>query len=155
MILRARSAPVVALMAVLLLIGGCSGGGDAEKESTTTAPSSATGSAKPKGTATGTKPDPSPRTSSTTPSPSRGRTTEPQPSAGRAGQGCTWENRSPCRTDRTGVPDPDGGDVDGDGVFESHEPIGPGYRDPRAYNGGRTSGETQCAWLRKQGIRCP
>ncbi|MGX1503783.1 UNVERIFIED_CONTAM: hypothetical protein RKD43_002408 [Streptomyces graminofaciens] len=53
-----------------------------------------------------------------------------------------------------GTIDPQGGDIDGDGVFEQNEPVGPGYKDPRAYDGGRTSGETQCAWLRSQGIAC-
>ncbi|WP_340558407.1 hypothetical protein [Streptomyces sp. GSL17-111] len=49
---------------------------------------------------------------------------------------------------------PDGGDLDGDGIFEEHEPFGPGHKDPRAYDGGRSSGETQCAWLRSQGHAC-
>ncbi|MGW7467794.1 hypothetical protein ACWGJT_24765 [Streptomyces xantholiticus] len=53
-----------------------------------------------------------------------------------------------------GTIDPNGGDLDGDGVFEENEPVGPGYKDPRAYDGGKTSGETQCAWLRSQGIAC-
>ncbi|QGV76934.1 hypothetical protein [Streptomyces ficellus] len=53
-----------------------------------------------------------------------------------------------------GTIDPRGGDLDGDGVFESHEPVGPGYKDPRAYNGGKTSGETQCEWLRSRGTPC-
>ncbi|MEU0082644.1 hypothetical protein [Streptomyces sp. NPDC006274] len=68
---------------------------------------------------------------------------------------CTTDpaDRQNCRNPG-GAIDPDGGDLDGDGVFEAHEPVGPGYKDPRAYDGGRTSGETQCAWLRSQGIAC-
>ncbi|MFF9867323.1 hypothetical protein ACF1G0_18190 [Streptomyces sp. NPDC013953] len=68
---------------------------------------------------------------------------------------CTTDpaDRAACRNP-DGHIHPDGGDVDGDGVFEDHEPVGPGYRDPRAYDGGRTSGETQCDWLRSQGIAC-
>ncbi|MFF8833193.1 hypothetical protein [Streptomyces sp. NPDC015131] len=73
-----------------------------------------------------------------------------------AGDGrCTTDpaDRAACRNPG-GTITPDGGDVDGDGVFESHEPVGPGYKDPRAYDGGRTSGETQCDWLRSQGMPC-
>ncbi|MBT2492600.1 hypothetical protein J7E96_29650 [Streptomyces sp. ISL-96] len=68
---------------------------------------------------------------------------------------CTTDpaDRSACRNP-SGKIDPNGGDVDGDGVFEPHEPVGPGYKDPRAYDGGKTSGETQCEWLRSQGIAC-
>ncbi|MEU0373080.1 hypothetical protein ABZ070_22990 [Streptomyces sp. NPDC006283] len=68
---------------------------------------------------------------------------------------CTTDpaDRPNCRNP-SGVIDPRGGDIDGDGVFEDHEPVGPGYRDPRAYDGGKTSGETQCEWLRSQGIDC-
>ncbi|MGW0772373.1 hypothetical protein ACWD01_01680 [Streptomyces sp. NPDC002835] len=68
---------------------------------------------------------------------------------------CTTDpaDRQNCRNPG-GTIDPDGGDLDGDGVFEAHEPVGPGYKDPRAYDGGRTSGETQCTWLRSQGIAC-
>ncbi|MFF8604514.1 hypothetical protein ACF06X_01120 [Streptomyces sp. NPDC015346] len=68
---------------------------------------------------------------------------------------CTTDpaDRSNCRNPGGRI-DPKGGDLDGDGVFEDHEPVGPGYRDPRAYDGGRTSGETQCEWLRSQGITC-
>ncbi|MFJ8074804.1 hypothetical protein ACIQ7Q_12955 [Streptomyces sp. NPDC096176] len=68
---------------------------------------------------------------------------------------CTTDpaDRPNCRNP-SGVIDPNGGDIDGDGVFEDHEPVGPGYRDPRAYDGGKTSGETQCEWLRSKGIPC-
>ncbi|GHA97801.1 hypothetical protein [Streptomyces chryseus] len=68
---------------------------------------------------------------------------------------CTTDpaDRAACRNPG-GTVDPDGGDLDGDGVFEPHEPVGPGYKDPRAYDGGKTSGETQCEWLRSQGIAC-
>ncbi|MGW7359056.1 hypothetical protein ACWGI0_21100 [Streptomyces sp. NPDC054802] len=68
---------------------------------------------------------------------------------------CTTDpaDRQNCRNP-AGTIDPDGGDLDGDGVFEAHEPVGPGYKDPRAYDGGRTSGETQCVWLRSQGTAC-
>jgi hypothetical protein len=68
---------------------------------------------------------------------------------------CTTDpaDRQNCRNPG-GTIDPHGGDLDGDGVFEAHEPVGPGYKDPRAYDGGRTSGETQCVWLRSQGIAC-
>ena len=68
---------------------------------------------------------------------------------------CTTDpaDRQNCRNP-AGTIDPDGGDLDGDGVFEPNEPVGPGYKDPRAYDGGRTSGETQCEWLRSQGIAC-
>ncbi|MCP3819587.1 hypothetical protein NLX86_16200 [Streptomyces sp. A3M-1-3] len=68
---------------------------------------------------------------------------------------CTTDpaDRQNCRNP-SGTIDPAGGDLDGDGVFEDHEPVGPGYKDPRAYDGGRTSGETQCEWLRSQGIAC-
>ncbi|MFV0128761.1 hypothetical protein ACLGI4_13755 [Streptomyces sp. HMX112] len=68
---------------------------------------------------------------------------------------CTTDpaDRSACRNPG-GTVDPGGGDIDGDGTFEPDEPVGPGYRDPRAYDGGRTSGESQCAWLRSQGIAC-
>ncbi|MGI5359160.1 hypothetical protein ACQI4E_28130 [Streptomyces sp. CA-252508] len=68
---------------------------------------------------------------------------------------CTTDpaDRPACRNPG-GTIDPHGGDVDGDGVFEPHEPVGPGHRDPRAYDGGMTSGETQCAWLRSQGKAC-
>jgi hypothetical protein len=68
---------------------------------------------------------------------------------------CTTDpaDRQNCRNPG-GTIDPHGGDLDGDGVFEAHEPVGPGYKDPRAYDSGRTSGETQCAWLRSQGIAC-
>ncbi|WP_344361581.1 hypothetical protein [Streptomyces gobitricini] len=62
-------------------------------------------------------------------------------------------DRAACRNPG-GTIDPQGGDTDGDGVFEPHEPVGPGYRDPRAYDGGKTSGETQCEWLRSQGAAC-
>ncbi|MFF8288822.1 hypothetical protein ACF068_06250 [Streptomyces sp. NPDC016309] len=62
-------------------------------------------------------------------------------------------DRAACRNPGGRI-DPRGGDLDGDGVFEPHEPVGPGYKDPRAYDGGRTSGETQCAWLRSQGKAC-
>lgn len=68
---------------------------------------------------------------------------------------CTTDpaDRANCRNPG-GTIDPNGGDLDGDGIFEDHEPVGPGYKDPRAYDGGRTSGETQCEWLRSQGIDC-
>ncbi|MET9423960.1 hypothetical protein ABZY06_25090 [Streptomyces sp. NPDC006540] len=68
---------------------------------------------------------------------------------------CTTDpaDRQNCRNPG-GTIDPDGGDVDGDGVFEDNEPVGPAYKDPRAYDGGKTSGETQCEWLRSQGIAC-
>ncbi|WP_137989204.1 hypothetical protein [Streptomyces vilmorinianum] len=68
---------------------------------------------------------------------------------------CTADpaDRPNCRNPG-GTIDPYGGDLDGDGVYEDHEPVGPGYRDPRAYDGGRTSGETQCDWLRSQGLAC-
>ena len=68
---------------------------------------------------------------------------------------CTTDpaDRPNCRNP-SGVIDPGGGDIDGDGVFEDHEPVGPGYKDPRAYDGGKTSGETQCEWLRSKGIAC-
>ncbi|ORT57023.1 hypothetical protein [Streptomyces sp. CB03238] len=68
---------------------------------------------------------------------------------------CTTDpaDRAACRNPG-GTIDPRGGDLDGDGVFEPHEPVGPGYKDPRAYDGGRTSGETQCEWLRSQGKAC-
>ncbi|MFC8919891.1 hypothetical protein ACGF5F_28815 [Streptomyces sp. NPDC047821] len=68
---------------------------------------------------------------------------------------CTTDpaDRAACRNP-SGKIDPNGGDLDGDGVFEPHEPVGPAYKDPRAYDGGRTSGETQCAWLRAQGMPC-
>ncbi|MET9800884.1 hypothetical protein [Streptomyces sp. NPDC006368] len=68
---------------------------------------------------------------------------------------CTTDpaDREACRNP-SGKIDPHGGDVDGDGVFERHEPVGPGHKDPRAYDGGRTSGETQCDWLRSQGVAC-
>lgn len=68
---------------------------------------------------------------------------------------CTTDpaDRSACRNP-SGTIDPNGGDVDGDGIFEPHEPVGPGYKDPRAYDGGKTSGETQCEWLRSRGIAC-
>jgi hypothetical protein len=71
------------------------------------------------------------------------------------GDPCTTDpaDRQNCRNP-AGTIDPDGGDLDGDGVFEADEPVGPGYKDPRAYDGGRTSGETQCEWLRSQGIAC-
>ncbi|MFD5100097.1 hypothetical protein [Streptomyces albidochromogenes] len=68
---------------------------------------------------------------------------------------CTTDpaDRAACRNPG-GTIDPDGGDLDGDGVFEPHEPVGPGSKDPRAYDGGKTSGETQCEWLRSRGIAC-
>ncbi|MET9516474.1 hypothetical protein [Streptomyces sp. NPDC002994] len=68
---------------------------------------------------------------------------------------CTTDpaDRSACRNP-SGKIDPNGGDLDGDGVFEDHEPVGPGYKDPRAYDGGKTTGETMCEWLRSQGIAC-
>ncbi|GAA2929082.1 hypothetical protein [Streptomyces enissocaesilis] len=68
---------------------------------------------------------------------------------------CTTDpaDRAACRNPG-GTIDPDGGDVDGDGVYEPHEPVGPGHKDPRAYDGGKTSGETQCEWLRSRGIAC-
>ncbi|OEJ38871.1 hypothetical protein AR457_24075 [Streptomyces agglomeratus] len=83
--------------------------------------------------------------------------------AAREAAGSAPESRKVCTTDPAdrsacrnpgGKIDPNGGDVDGDGVFEPHEPVGPGYRDPRAYDGGKTSGETQCEWLRSRGIAC-
>ncbi|MCX2969141.1 MULTISPECIES: hypothetical protein [Streptomyces] len=64
------------------------------------------------------------------------------------------EDRAACVIPPGAEFSPDGGDVDGDGIFEDHEPVGPGAQDPRAYDGGRTSGETQCAWLRQQGVDC-
>ncbi|QIP86396.1 hypothetical protein GLX30_22865 [Streptomyces sp. Tu 2975] len=72
-----------------------------------------------------------------------------------ANQACTTDpaDRQNCRNPGQTI-DPNGGDIDGDGVFEQHEPVGPGYKDPRAYDGGKTSGETQCDWLRSQGIAC-
>ncbi|MGW0550255.1 hypothetical protein [Streptomyces altiplanensis] len=89
------------------------------------------------------------------------RTPEPAPESGRSGSAtdspgaCTTDpaDRAACRNPG-GTIDPDGGDLDGDGVYEPHEPVGPGYKDPRAYDGGKTSGETQCEWLRSQGIAC-
>ncbi|MET9508955.1 hypothetical protein ABZX62_10840 [Streptomyces flavidovirens] len=78
-------------------------------------------------------------------------------SATDSGKVCTTDpaDRSACRNpDPGGTIDPNGGDVDGDGVFEQHEPVGPGYKDPRAYDGGKTTGETMCEWLRSQGIAC-
>lgn len=68
---------------------------------------------------------------------------------------CTTDpaDRAACRNP-SGTIDPHGGDLDGDGVFEPHEPVGPGHKDPRAYDGGRTSGETQCEWLRSRGMTC-
>ncbi|MER7109972.1 hypothetical protein [Streptomyces sp. NPDC000229] len=68
---------------------------------------------------------------------------------------CTTDpaDRAACRNP-SGTIDPHGGDLDGDGVFEPHEPVGPGNKDPRAYDGGKTSGETQCEWLRSQGKPC-
>lgn len=71
------------------------------------------------------------------------------------GKACTTDpaDRLNCRNPG-GTIDPNGGDLDGDGVFEEHEPVGPGYKDPRAYDGGKTTGETQCEWLRSQGIAC-
>ncbi|MBW1602800.1 hypothetical protein JJV70_11905 [Streptomyces sp. JJ66] len=83
----------------------------------------------------------------------QGRAPVPSP---RTPQQCTTapEDRAACTVPPGARFSPDGGDLDGDGVFEPHEPVGPGYRDPRAYNGGPTSGETQCAWLREQGIDC-
>ncbi|MFG2332131.1 hypothetical protein ACGFMM_21190 [Streptomyces sp. NPDC048604] len=78
---------------------------------------------------------------------------QPQEDGGRGV--CTTDpaDRPNCRNPG-GTIDPNGGDLDGDGVYEKHEPVGPGYRDPRAYDGGKTSGETQCDWLRSQGIAC-
>ncbi|MGP3921944.1 hypothetical protein [Streptomyces sp. 8N616] len=73
------------------------------------------------------------------------------------GQGtCTTDpaDRAACRFPEGAQITPGGGDIDGDGVFEENEPVGPGYKDPRAYDGGKTSGETQCDWLRRQGIPC-
>ncbi|WP_223734773.1 hypothetical protein [Streptomyces purpurogeneiscleroticus] len=69
---------------------------------------------------------------------------------------CTTDpaDRAACRLPAGAEITPGGGDVDGDGVFETNEPVGPGYKDPRAYNGGKTSGETQCEYLRQQGIAC-
>ncbi|THA25944.1 hypothetical protein E4198_15665 [Streptomyces sp. RKND-216] len=64
------------------------------------------------------------------------------------------EDRAACTTPEGAEVTPGGGDVDGDGVFEPHEPVGPGYKDPRAYDGGPTSGETQCQWAREQGHGC-
>ncbi|WP_037647862.1 hypothetical protein [Streptomyces flavidovirens] len=78
-------------------------------------------------------------------------------SATDSGKVCTTDpaDRSACRNpDPGGTIDPNGGDVDGDGVFEQHEPVGPGYKDPRAHDGGRTTGETMCEWLRSQGMAC-
>ncbi|MEV3987392.1 hypothetical protein AB0J57_00625 [Streptomyces sp. NPDC049837] len=68
---------------------------------------------------------------------------------------CTTDpaDRAACRNP-SGKIDPNGGDLDGDGVFEPHEPVGPAYKDPRAYDGGKTSGETQCEWLRSRGLAC-
>lgn len=68
---------------------------------------------------------------------------------------CTTDpaDRAACRNP-SGKIDPNGGDLDGDGVFEPHEPVGPAYKDPRAYDGGKTSGETQCEWLRSRGLDC-
>ncbi|MGW7056892.1 hypothetical protein [Streptomyces sp. NPDC054887] len=87
--------------------------------------------------------------------PARDSASDPTGSAAERGRVCTTDpaDRSACRNPG-GTIDPDGGDLDGDGVFEPHEPVGPGYRDPRAYDGGKTSGETQCEWLRSQGIAC-
>ncbi|GGT16154.1 hypothetical protein GCM10010271_18800 [Streptomyces kurssanovii] len=72
-----------------------------------------------------------------------------------ANKACTTDpaDRQNCRNPGKTI-DPDGGDLDGDGVFEQNEPVGPGYKDPRAYDGGKSSGETQCEWLRSQGIAC-
>lgn len=64
------------------------------------------------------------------------------------------EDRAACTMPEGAKITPGGGDVDGDGVFEEHEPVGPGYKDPRAYDGGPTSGETQCEWARQQGYGC-
>lgn len=64
------------------------------------------------------------------------------------------EDRAACTMPEGARITPDGGDVDGDGVFEKHEPVGPAYKDPRAYDGGATSGESQCAWARQQGYGC-
>lgn len=71
-------------------------------------------------------------------------------------QQCTVrpEDRAACTMPEGARITPGGGDLDGDGVFEPHEPVGPGHRDPRAYAGGPTSGETQCAWARQQGYGC-
>ncbi|MCZ7416774.1 MULTISPECIES: hypothetical protein [unclassified Streptomyces] len=77
------------------------------------------------------------------------------PDAATSGQ-CTTDpaDRPRCTMPPGAEITPDGGDLDGDGVFEPHEPVGPGHRDPRAYDGGPTSGETQCDWLRRQGHPC-
>lgn len=74
------------------------------------------------------------------------------------GQGkvCTTDpaDRAACTFPKGAHIRPNGGDVNGDGVFQRNEPVGPGYKDPRAYDGGKTSGETQCEFLRKQGHTC-
>ncbi|MEU1280618.1 hypothetical protein [Streptomyces sp. NPDC005805] len=84
------------------------------------------------------------------------RRAEPSTAPPPNGRGvCTTDpaDRPNCRNPG-GTIHPDGGDQDGDGVYEEHEPVGPGYRDPRAYDGGKTSGEVQCEYLRTQGIPC-
>lgn len=79
------------------------------------------------------------------------------PSAQR-GQGrvCTTDpaDRAACTFPKGAHIRQNGGDVNGDGVFQRTEPVGPGYKDPRAYDGGKTSGETQCEFLRQQGHNC-
>jgi len=89
------------------------------------------------------------------PSPSAPGEGEPSPGQKDA-QRCTTapEDRAACRMPDGARPQEDGGDVDGDGVFEQHEPVGPGYKDPRAYDGGKTSGEIQCDYMRQQGYDC-
>ncbi|MFR9673550.1 hypothetical protein [Streptomyces sp. TR06-5] len=64
------------------------------------------------------------------------------------------EDRAACTMPEGARITPDGGDIDGDGVFEDDEPVGPGYKDPRAYDGGPTSGEVQCQWAREHGLDC-
>ncbi|MET8677972.1 hypothetical protein ABZW18_10365 [Streptomyces sp. NPDC004647] len=83
------------------------------------------------------------------------RPQQQQPQQGQ-GEKCTTDpaDRAACRFPKGAQITPNGGDLDGDGVFEKNEPVGPGYKDPRVYDGGKTSGETQCDWLRQQGISC-
>lgn len=71
-------------------------------------------------------------------------------------QECTTDpaDRPACRLPDGSEVTEGGGDIDGDGVFEEGEPVGPGYRDPRVYDGGKTTGEVMCEYAREQGLGC-
>ncbi|HCA86805.1 MAG TPA: hypothetical protein DEQ61_15730 [Streptomyces sp.] len=86
----------------------------------------------------------------------RRQTPDSAPGGEAEAQECTTDpaDRPACRFPDGAEVTEGGGDVDGDGVFEEDEPVGPGYRDPRVYDGGKTTGEVMCEHAREQGLDC-